>query len=101
MDDGVIVPEAGIDEEYDRVCEEMQQCKRQLDGFLVEQRKKLRCQVKEGGIGVELMNAGDRLLWHREESISVGDPGRGRARTRRRVRSEIPEEGACLPSFYQ
>lgn len=43
--DGVIVPEKGIDAEYDAALDSVADCLKNLEYYLVKTRKKLHCQV--------------------------------------------------------
>ncbi|KAK0396739.1 hypothetical protein QR680_001834 [Steinernema hermaphroditum] len=41
--EGIIVPRPGMDAEYDKTCEKVSQCMKNLDAYLKEQQKKLKC----------------------------------------------------------
>lgn len=44
--DGVIIPEKGVDDDYDECCEKIKGIEAKLESYLKEQRKILHCSVK-------------------------------------------------------
>lgn len=47
MENGVIVPNSGVDAEFDKSTDDVENCERELESYLESQKSKLRCSVSQ------------------------------------------------------
>lgn len=56
MENGVIVPNKGVDAEFDKITNDVEDCECELNNYLESQKAKLRCSVCQKCFFIHLKN---------------------------------------------